>query len=126
MQYLSCSFSYPQIAADVDRKSTLIRMANWRKNNIPNEIPDTYNDFRDILYSRAYRALICIYGYGMAIPRLYSQWTQLKRTLHASVTSQDAFAERSLVDLPTVGLKLIFDFVDRLVGRNTVPQLYIL
>ena len=29
------------------------------------------------------------------------------------------------MDLPTVGLKLIFEFVDRLVGRNTVPQLYI-
>ena len=44
--------------------------------------------------------------------------------MYACVTSQDAFAERSLVDIPTVGLKLIFEFVDRLVGENTVPQLY--
>ena len=46
--------------------------------------------------------------------------------LRAIFTSQDAFAERSLVDLPTVELKLIFEFVNRSVGGNTVPQLYIL
>ena len=46
--------------------------------------------------------------------------------LVGNVTSQDAFAQYFLVDLPTVGLKLIFEFVDRLIGRNTVPQVYIL
>ena len=48
------------------------------------------------------------------------------RLLQVFVTSQDAFAKRSLVDLPTVRLRLIFEFIDRLVGGNTVPQLYIL
>ena len=30
------------------------------------------------------------------------------------------------MDLPTVDLKFIFEFDDRLVGGNTAPQLYIL
>ena len=43
--------------------------------------------------------------------------------LRVAVTSQDAFAERSLVDLPTVELKLISDSDDWLVRGNTVSQL---
>ena len=38
------------------------------------------------------------------------------------VTFQGASAKRSLVDLLTVGLKLIFELVDRSVGGNTVPR----
>ena len=43
------------IAAEINEEATLKKMKIWRKAVAPDNVPQTYQDFRDAAYSSAFR-----------------------------------------------------------------------
>ena len=57
MQYLLCFFRFPDIVTSDNATSTIRRMKFWRKNIKPENIPNRYLDFRNMLYTAEYRVV---------------------------------------------------------------------